>query len=104
MPWQCAPSQTQPCGYLGVLSGSACFRADHDTTSVISRSADESVAWSLFWLLQLATLLRIAASVPGRLSAALLLGAALLWAAVVAVWGVRLGSWYGRLRPDGRPG
>jgi uncharacterized protein involved in response to NO len=64
----------------------------------------DSVAWSLFWLLQLATLLRIAASVPGRLSTALLLGAALLWAAVVAVWGVRLGSWYGRLRPDGRPG
>ena len=64
----------------------------------------DSVAWLLFWLLQLATLLRIAASVPGRLSTALLLGAALLWAAVVAVWGVRLGSWYGRLRPDGRPG
>ncbi len=64
----------------------------------------DAVAWSLFWLLQLATLLRIVASVPGRLSTALLLGAALLWAAVVAVWGVRLGSWYGRVRPDGRPG
>ena len=64
----------------------------------------DAVAWSLFWLLQLATLLRIAASLPGRLSTALLVGAALLWAAVVVVWGVRLGSWYGRLRPDGRPG
>ena len=64
----------------------------------------DAVAWSLFWLLQLATLLRMVASVPGRLSTALLLGAALLWAAVVAVWGLRLGSWYGRLRPDGRPG
>jgi uncharacterized protein involved in response to NO len=64
----------------------------------------DAVAWSLFWLLQLATLLRMAASVPGRLSTVLLLGAALLWAAVVAVWGLRLGSWYGRLRPDGRPG
>ncbi|NMM77769.1 NnrS family protein [Acidovorax sp. SRB_24] len=65
--------------------------------------ADRTV-WSLFWALQAATVLRIAAALPGAASAWLLLAAALLWAAVVAVWGVRLGDWYGRLRADGRPG
>ena len=67
----------------------------------------DRIAWTLFWLLQAATLLRIAASVPGVGGVAwawLLPVAALLWAGTMGVWGVRLGSWYGRLRADGRPG
>ena len=63
----------------------------------------DPVTWGLFWLLQLATVLRIAAAVPGT-PAGLLLAAALLWAAAMAVWGTRLAGWYGRLRSDGRPG
>ncbi|MCZ2406221.1 MAG: NnrS family protein [Burkholderiales bacterium] len=66
--------------------------------------AAERLAWPLFWCLQAAVLLRIAASVPSRLSAGLLLAAALCWAAALAWWTVRLGGWCGRLRPDGRPG
>lgn len=65
--------------------------------------ADNGV-WTLFWLLQAATLLRMAAAASTALTGWLLLAAALLWAGVMAVWGVRLGSWYGRLRADGRPG
>jgi uncharacterized protein involved in response to NO len=34
----------------------------------------------------------------------LILVAALVWAMVMAVWGVRYGSWFGRLRVDGKPG
>ena len=64
----------------------------------------DSIAWSLFWLLQLATLLRIAAALPSAGSAWLLWAAALLWVGLMAVWGVRLGTWFGRLRVDGRPG
>ena len=63
----------------------------------------DNVVWGLFWALQLATLLRIAGAVPGA-SGGFVLLAALLWAAVMAVWGVRYGSWYGRLRVDGKPG
>ena len=63
----------------------------------------DPVTWCLFWLLQLATVLRIAAAVPGT-PAGLLLAAALLWAAAMAVWGTRLAGWYGRLRSDGWPG
>jgi uncharacterized protein involved in response to NO len=48
--------------------------------------------------------LRIAAAAPSAFGAWLLLAAALLWAGVMAVWGVRLAGWYGRLRADGRAG
>lgn len=64
----------------------------------------DKLAWSLFWLLQAATVLRIVAAAPFAFAAWLLLAVALLWAGVMAVWGVRLGNWYGRLRADGRPG
>lgn len=67
----------------------------------------DRTAWTLFWLLQLAAVLRIGAEVPGMFGVAwvwLLPTAALLWAANMAVWGLRLGGWYGRLRADGRPG
>ena len=64
----------------------------------------DRIAWSLFWLLQAATVLRILAAVPGVAWAWLLPVAACLWAATMGVWGARLGGWYGRLRADGRPG
>ena len=64
----------------------------------------DSIAWSLFWLLQAATLLRIGGAAQSAVAGSLLLAAALLWAAIMAVWGLRLGNWYGRLRADGRPG
>ena len=64
----------------------------------------DRLVWSLFWLLQAATLLRIAAAAQTAVAGWLLLAASLLWAAVMATWGIRLGGWYGRLRADGRLG
>lgn len=64
----------------------------------------DSIAWSLFWVLQGATVVRIVAAVPTQWSGWLVLIAATLWLGVAVVWGVRLGAWYGRLRADGRPG
>ncbi|MDB5931653.1 MAG: short-chain dehydrogenase [Polaromonas sp.] len=64
----------------------------------------DRLVWSLFWLLQLATLLRIAGAAQTAFAGWLLLAASLLWVSVMAVWGVRLGGWYGRLRSDGRAG
>ncbi len=64
----------------------------------------DGLIWALFCLLQLATLLRIAGALQGGFSGWLLLAAALLWATIMAVWGWRLGGWYGRLRADGRAG
>ena len=66
----------------------------------------DRIVWTLFWCLQAAAVLRIAASVPGiaGLPLPLLPLAAGLWAATMGAWGLRLGRWYGRLRADGRPG
>ena len=64
----------------------------------------DRIAWSLFWLLQAVTLMRIAGAAQSAFAGGLLLAAALLWAAIMAVWGLRLGNWYGRLRADGRAG
>jgi uncharacterized protein involved in response to NO len=64
----------------------------------------DKLIWSLFWLLQLTTVLRIVADAHATLAGGLLLPAAVLWVGVMSLWGVHLGNWYGRLRPDGRPG
>ncbi len=64
----------------------------------------DRVVWTLFLLLQAATLLRIGASGATALSGWLLLLVAILWLATMALWGGRLALWYGRLRPDGRAG
>jgi uncharacterized protein involved in response to NO len=58
--------------------------------------------WILFWLLQLAAVLRIAAVVPALPSAPLLLAAAGLWAGVMLTWGMRHGAWDGCLPVDRR--
>lgn len=64
----------------------------------------DNLTWLLFWLLQAATLTRLVATLETPYSAWLLGAAALAWALIMATWGVRLGSWYGRIRADGRPG
>lgn len=64
----------------------------------------DRMVWTLFWLLQLTTLLRIAAAAQSAWASWLLLPTALLWAVTMAVWGARMGNWYGRVRADGRPG
>ena len=64
----------------------------------------DRLIWSLFWLLQAATVLRIVGAAQSAFAGGLLLAAALFWAAIMAVWSLRLGSWYGRLRADGRAG
>jgi uncharacterized protein involved in response to NO len=58
--------------------------------------AADHFAWALFWLLQTATVLRIAASWPGAAMQPLLTAAALVWTGLVLAWGVRYGSGYGR--------
>jgi uncharacterized protein involved in response to NO len=63
----------------------------------------DNLVWALFWSLQLATVLRIAGAAQVAPPALMWL-AALLWAAVVTVWGLRMTGWYGRPRSDGRPG
>ena len=63
----------------------------------------DNLVWVLFWLLQVAAGVRMAAAVQGAPQALTGL-AALMWTAVVSVWAVRYARWYGRPRTDGKPG
>lgn len=62
----------------------------------------DAITWSLFWLLQLAVLLRLAAAALPAAAPWLLALAAGLWAATLLGWGLRLANWLGRRRADGR--
>lgn len=65
----------------------------------------DGLVWSLFLTLQLATLVRVAAAVLGpTYYSGLTVLAALLWVAAIVPWALRLIRWYGKPRPDGRPG
>lgn len=96
-----APLHALTMGCLGSLMLAMVTRVScgHSGRALV---ADNTV-WALFWCLQLATLLRIVGSAQAA-PVALLALAALLWAAVVVVWGARMMGWYGRERADGRPG
>jgi uncharacterized protein involved in response to NO len=62
----------------------------------------DNLVWTLFWLLQLATLLRIGATIEGAPTQCLLAAAAVLWAALMLTWSVRYGSRYGHPAPAAR--
>ncbi|MCW5667688.1 MAG: NnrS family protein [Piscinibacter sp.] len=66
--------------------------------------AADDLAWALFWALQAATLLRVAAALWPAAEPALLAGAGLVWALAVVAWALRYGRWFGRPRADGKPG
>ena len=70
-------------------------------------TADDFI-WRLFWVLQLAVLARLAGAIASASSPAwgqaLVVAAAVGWAAVCTAWAARYGNWYGRPRFDGRPG
>lgn len=89
-------------GCLGSLMLAMVTRVScgHSGRAVVA----DDLVWGLFRALQVATVLRIVAALPQLPSAMLLALAGGTWAAVVTVWGVRYGSWYGRERGDGRPG
>jgi uncharacterized protein involved in response to NO len=65
--------------------------------------AADDLAWTLFWLLQAAVALRLAAAWRSDLPG-LLIAAVALWATVMVAWSMRYARWYGRPRSDGRPG
>ncbi|WP_372657704.1 NnrS family protein [Hydrogenophaga sp.] len=88
-------------GFLGSLILAMVTRVScgHSGRALVA----DQLVWTLFWLLQAATVLRIVADLPVAPAGSLAL-AAVLFAVVVLVWGARLANWYGRARADGRPG
>lgn len=81
-------------GTLGslVLAMVSRISVAHDSRGRVA----DGLLWLLFCLLQLAVVLRIAAAGRPAHPAPLLASAAALWAALVAVWGIRLANGFGR--------
>ena len=97
-----APLHALTMGFLGGLLFAMATRVicGHGGIPVV---ADRYV-WALFWVLQAAVLLRLAASVWPAHSAVLSAAAALTWCAVWIAWASRYLPVLLRPRRDGRPG
>ncbi|HEX6362529.1 MAG TPA: NnrS family protein [Albitalea sp.] len=101
-----APLHAYTVGFLGstLIAMATRVSTGHGGRAV----AADAIAWTLFWSLQAVALTRVAAAVlaavGSTLAMPLVAAAAVGWCAVWAAWAARYGRWYGRPRPDGRPG
>jgi uncharacterized protein involved in response to NO len=97
-----APLHALSVGYLGttLLAMVTRVAAGHSGRPL----AADGLAFGLYLLLQAAALGRVAAALWPAAPAALLVTAALAWAAGCTGWAWRYGGWMGRPRIDGRPG
>ena len=97
-----APLHALTMGYLGstLLAMATRVTAGHSGRPL----AADDIAWALFWVLQIAVLLRLAGALWPAAATPLLLAAAAAWVAAMGAWALRYGRWLGRPRADGRPG
>ncbi len=89
-------------GYLGATLIAMITRvaAGHSGRAL----AADNLAWGLYWLLQAATVLRVAAELSPAAYVPLILLAVTAWAGATTAWAWSYGGWLGRPRADGRPG
>jgi len=97
-----APLHALTMGYLGATMMAMITRvaAGHSGRAL----AADDLAWGLYWALQAAVLLRVAAALWPSVAPALTLLAVTAWSVAAVGWAWRYGRWLGRPRADGRPG
>jgi uncharacterized protein involved in response to NO len=97
-----APLHALAMGYLGATLVAMATRvvAGHSGRPL----AADNIAWAIYWVLQAAVVLRLAAALRPGLPGEVLMLAVLAWAAACAGWAWRYGRWLGRPRIDGRAG
>ena len=100
LPWAALHALTMGCLGSLILAMVTRVSCGHSGRALI---ADDKV-WALFWLLQLAIVLRLAGAFPSAQASLLLMLSALLWTGIVAVWAWRYSRWYGKPRVDGKEG
>lgn len=97
-----APLHALTIGYLGATMFAMTTRV---STGYSGRAVTaDNTAWTLYWIVQTAALLRVIAALWPRAATPLLLLAVTAWAIATLAWAFRYGTWYGRPRADGRPG
>jgi len=97
-----APLHALTAGYLGatLLAMVTRVSAGHSGRPL----AADGTAWGLYWALQAAAVLRVAAALWPAAEVLLTPLAAAAWALAACGWTLRYGGWLGRPRADGRPG
>jgi uncharacterized protein involved in response to NO len=97
-----APLHALTMGFLGGLLFAMATRVicGHGGLPVVA----DRVAWTLFWVLQAAVVLRLVASVWPAYAAALSAAAAVAWGGVWVAWAARYLPVLMQPRRDGRPG
>ena len=97
-----APLHALTMGYLGstLLAMATRVTAGHSGRPL----AADNLAWALFWTLQAAVWLRLAAALWTAAGTTLVLAAVAAWLVAMLGWSLRYGGWLGRPRADGRPG
>ena len=97
-----APLHAMTMGYLGATMFAMTTRVSsgHGGRPL----AADNPAWTFYWILQIAVLLRVIAAIWPAASTPLTLLAISAWTAATAGWAIRYGRWFGRPRLDRRPG
>lgn len=97
-----APLHAMTMGYLGATMFAMASRVSsgHSGRPV----AADNAAWALYWILQLAVLLRVLSALWADTLAIPLLTAIAAWTVASCGWALRYGNWFGRPRLDGREG
>lgn len=97
-----APLHAMTMGYLGatLIAMSTRVSSGHSGRPL----AADNIAWTLYWVLQSAVVLRVIAALWISAATPLILLGVMAWATATVGWALRYGSWFGRPRLDGRPG
>lgn len=97
-----APLHAMTMGFLGstMFAMTTRLSSGHGGRPV----AADNTAWTLYWILQTAVLLRVTAALWPVAGTPLTLMAVFAWTAATGAWAIRYGRWFGRPRLDGRPG
>jgi uncharacterized protein involved in response to NO len=95
-----APLHAMTMGYLGCTMFAMVTRISSGHGG--RKESADNTAWSLYWVLQAAVVLRVSAAISGAYSQALTLAAVAAWCVAMLGWAVRYGVWFGTPRPDGR--
>jgi uncharacterized protein involved in response to NO len=97
-----APLHALTMGYLGatLIAMATRVSSGHGGRPL----AADNLAWTLYWILQSAVLLRVMAALWPNASTALILLGVSAWSVATIGWAIRYGGWFGRPRLDGRPG
>jgi uncharacterized protein involved in response to NO len=97
-----APLHAMTMGYLGCTMFAMVTRVSSGHGG--RKESADNKAWSLYWVLQAAVVLRVSAAIVEAFSQSLTLAAVAAWCVVMVGWAVRYGVWFGTPRPDGRDG